>query len=129
VKDFRGYRPPLSTSPFESLVTSISAQQVNLAFAFATRSRLVSAFGPAVRTPDGDVFHAFPSPSDLAGARASRLRAMQFSGTRPGDLSGAGCGATAFSGARAGTAYPRNARRDARHRALDKTGSGARLRA
>jgi 3-methyladenine DNA glycosylase/8-oxoguanine DNA glycosylase len=82
VKDFRGYRPPLSTTPFESLVTSISAQQVNLAFAFATRSRLVSAFGPAVRTPDGDVLHAFPSPSDLAGARASRLRAMQFSGTK-----------------------------------------------
>jgi len=82
VKEFRGYRPPLAPDPFESLVTSISAQQVNLAFAFATRSRLVRAFGPAVRAPDGEVFHAFPSPADLAGARASRLRAMQFSGTK-----------------------------------------------
>ena len=82
VKEFRGYRPPLSPSPFESLVTSISAQQVNLAFAFTTRSRLVRAFGPAVRAPDGEVFHAFPAPADLAGARASRLRAMQFSGTK-----------------------------------------------
>ena len=82
VKDFRGYRPPLSATPFESLVTSISAQQVNLAFAFTTRSRLVRAFGPAVRVPGGDVVHAFPAPSDLAGVRASRLRAMQFSGTK-----------------------------------------------
>ena len=82
VKDFRGYRPPLSASPFEALVTSISAQQVNLAFAFTTRSRLVRAFGPAVRAPSGEVFHAFPAPADLAGARPARLRAMQFSGTK-----------------------------------------------
>ncbi len=82
VKDFRGYRPPLSATPFEALVTSISAQQVNLAFAFTTRSRLVHAFGPAVRTPSGEVFHAFPAPADLAGARPARLRAMQFSGTK-----------------------------------------------
>lgn len=82
VKEFRGYRPPLSPDPFESLVTSISAQQVNLAFAFATRSRLVRAFGPAVRAPDGEVFHAFPAPADLVGARAKSLRAMQFSGTK-----------------------------------------------
>ena len=82
VKEFRGYRPPLAPEPFESLVTSISAQQVNLAFAFATRSRLVRAFGPAVRTPEGGIFSAFPAPTDLAGARTSHLRAMQFSGTK-----------------------------------------------
>jgi DNA-3-methyladenine glycosylase II len=79
---FRGYRPPLTLDAFESLVTSISAQQVNLAFAFATRSRLVRAFGPALCTPDGEVYQAFPSPEDLSFARSSRLRAMKFSGTK-----------------------------------------------
>ncbi len=82
VRRFRGYRPPLVTDAFESLVTSISAQQINLAFAATTRSRLVRAYGPAVETPDGERFHAFPRPEDLARVREPRLRAMQFSGTK-----------------------------------------------
>ncbi|MDP3937616.1 MAG: hypothetical protein Q8R92_05715 [Deltaproteobacteria bacterium] len=82
VRRFRGYRPPLVTDPFESLVTSISAQQINLAFAATTRSRLVRAYGPAVQTPQGERFHAFPRPEDLARVREPRLRAMQFSGTK-----------------------------------------------
>ena len=82
LKTFRGYRPPLTVDPFESLVTSITAQQINLAFAFTTRSRLVRAYGPAVRTPEGERFHAFPRPKDLAGVREASLRKMQFSGVK-----------------------------------------------
>lgn len=82
VRRFRGYRPPLVADAFESLVTSITAQQINLAFAATTRSRLVRAYGPAVQTPDGERFHAFPRPGDLARARETRLRAMQLSGTK-----------------------------------------------
>jgi 3-methyladenine DNA glycosylase/8-oxoguanine DNA glycosylase len=40
-----GFRPPLAPEPFESLVTSITAQQVSLFAAFAIRNRLIERFG------------------------------------------------------------------------------------
>jgi DNA-3-methyladenine glycosylase II len=40
-----GLRPPLAPDPFESLVTSITAQQVSLHAAFAIRGRFVERFG------------------------------------------------------------------------------------
>ena len=56
-----GFRPPLAPDPFESLVTSITAQQVSLFAAFAIRSRFVERLG----VPVGRVY-AFPT------ARAGR---------------------------------------------------------
>ena len=41
----RGFRPPLAPDPFESLVTSITAQQVSLHSAVAIRNRLVECYG------------------------------------------------------------------------------------
>jgi DNA-3-methyladenine glycosylase II len=73
-----GLRPTLAPDPFEMLVGAISAQQVNLAFAFATRARLVRRYGTPVEL-DGVVVHAFPAPAVLAAAPAAELRAMQFS--------------------------------------------------
>ncbi|MBI4240482.1 MAG: DNA-3-methyladenine glycosylase 2 family protein, partial [Candidatus Rokubacteria bacterium] len=68
----------LAPSPFEMLVGAISAQQVNLAFAFTTRSRLVRRFGEPVRV-NGDLVYAFPTPERLARATVRDLRRMQFS--------------------------------------------------
>ena len=52
-----GFRPPLAPDPFESLVTSITAQQVSLFAAFAIRNRLIERFGrqvgQALLVPDG----------------------------------------------------------------------------
>ena len=73
-----GLRPTLVPDPFEMLVGAISAQQVNLAFAFATRVRLVRRYGLPVEF-DGVTVHAFPAPSVLAEAPVTELRAMQFS--------------------------------------------------
>ena len=73
-----GMRPARAPTLFEALVTSISAQQVNLAFATTTRSRLIRHFGQAVSL-DGMVFYAFPSPASLANAALQELRDMQFS--------------------------------------------------
>jgi DNA-3-methyladenine glycosylase II len=73
-----GMRPPRAPTLFEALVTSISAQQVNLAFATTTRSRLIRRFGRAVNL-DGTLFFAFPSPASLANASLQELRDMQFS--------------------------------------------------
>ena len=44
----RGLRPTLSPRPFEMLVGSVCAQQINLAFAFTVRARLVRRFGVPV---------------------------------------------------------------------------------
>jgi DNA-3-methyladenine glycosylase II len=74
----RGLRPSIAPDPFEMLVGAISAQQVNLAFAFATRARLVRAFGRPFQL-DGVTVHAFPEPAAVAAADVATLRAMQFS--------------------------------------------------
>jgi 3-methyladenine DNA glycosylase/8-oxoguanine DNA glycosylase len=41
VQPLYGLRPTLAPTPFEMLVGSITAQQINLSFAFACRARLV----------------------------------------------------------------------------------------
>jgi DNA-3-methyladenine glycosylase II len=73
-----GMRPPRAPTLFEALVTSISAQQVNLAFATTTRSRLIKRFGASV-TIHGRTFYGFPTPQSLAQATLQELRDMQFS--------------------------------------------------
>jgi DNA-3-methyladenine glycosylase II len=73
-----GLRPTLAPDPFEMLVGAISAQQVNLTFALATRARLVRRYGTPFEF-DGVTVHAFPPPAVLAEAPVSELRAMQFS--------------------------------------------------
>src|SRR5918912_1214231 len=45
VVELRGFRPPLAPDPFESLVTSITAQQVSLLAAFKIRNRMIERFG------------------------------------------------------------------------------------
>lgn len=78
VEPLYGLRPTLAPTPLEMLVGSISAQQVNLAFAFACRARLVRRWGTAVATPGGDVY-AFPAAEALAAARLREYRALKFS--------------------------------------------------
>lgn len=73
-----GLRPSCLPDPFEVLVGAISAQQITLPFALATRARLVRRFGEAVAF-DGVTVHAFPTPEALARVRPSVLRRMQFS--------------------------------------------------
>jgi DNA-3-methyladenine glycosylase II len=69
-----GFRPPLAPDPFESLVTSISAQQVSLFAAFAIRNRLIERFGErAVHA------YAFPTRDRLAAADETELFAVGFS--------------------------------------------------
>jgi DNA-3-methyladenine glycosylase II len=60
------------------LVGAISAQQVNVAFALATRARLVRRYGERI-TVDGEDVYAFPAASVLARARVEDLRRLQFS--------------------------------------------------
>ena len=71
---FQGLRPPLAPTPFESLVTSITAQQVSLRSAFAMRSRMIERFGE----PAGRAW-AFPTRERLADTREEELVGVGFS--------------------------------------------------
>jgi len=72
-----GLRPTLSPEPFEMLVGSVCAQQVNLAFAFTVRARLVRRFGNPVRV-NGQTVYAFPEPAALARVPVTELRRLQL---------------------------------------------------
>ncbi len=79
VADLRGLRPPIAVEPFESLVTSITAQQVSLRAAFAIRNRLIERFG--VRAEHA---YAFPTRERMAARRAGRdLRPSASRAARP----------------------------------------------
>jgi 3-methyladenine DNA glycosylase/8-oxoguanine DNA glycosylase len=69
-----GFRPPLAPDPFESLVTSITAQQVSLFSAFAIRNRMIERFGERAEHA-----YAFPTRERLARACEDELVAVGFS--------------------------------------------------
>jgi DNA-3-methyladenine glycosylase II len=73
-RDLAGLRPPVAPDPFESLVTSITAQQVSLFAAFAIRNRLIERFGRRV----GQAY-AFPTARRLRRATQDDLLALGFS--------------------------------------------------
>jgi len=73
-EELRGLRPPIAVEPFESLVTSITAQQVSLRAAFAIRNRLIERFG--VRAEHA---YSFPTRERLAVADPEELFALGFS--------------------------------------------------
>jgi 3-methyladenine DNA glycosylase/8-oxoguanine DNA glycosylase len=74
VPKLQGFRPPLAPDPFESLVTSITAQQVSLHSAFAIRSRFIERFGEP-----GRFAHAFPTRAILVDAQEDELVSLGFS--------------------------------------------------
>ena len=73
-RELAGFRPPLAPDPFETLVTSITAQQVSLFAAFAIRNRLIERFGRRV----GQAY-AFPTARRLRRASEDDLLALGFS--------------------------------------------------
>jgi DNA-3-methyladenine glycosylase II len=77
VPRLRGLRPTLTPQPFEMLVGSVCAQQVNLPFAFTVKARLVRRFGTAVAV-GGHTVYGFPEAERLARARVSELRRLQL---------------------------------------------------
>jgi DNA-3-methyladenine glycosylase II len=74
VERFRGLRPPMNPEPFETLVTSITAQQVSLFAAFSIRNRLIERYGEP-----GTIAYAFPARAALSDASVEELAALGFS--------------------------------------------------
>lgn len=81
----RGYRPPITPNLFESLVTSITAQQVNLTWATTTRTRLVERYGRRRRFPKRLLWE-FPTDKVLAGARHGDIRELQFTNAKAASI-------------------------------------------
>jgi DNA-3-methyladenine glycosylase II len=78
VKQYYGYRMVGLPDLFESLVFAIIGQQINLAFAYTLKRRLVENFGEHV-TIDGTTYYLFPEPQALAGVSPDDLLPLQFS--------------------------------------------------
>jgi DNA-3-methyladenine glycosylase II len=74
IRELVGLRPPLAPDPFESLVTSITAQQVSLHSAFAVRNRLIERFGR-----HAEQAYSFPTARRLRRAAPDELVALGFS--------------------------------------------------
>jgi DNA-3-methyladenine glycosylase II len=73
-KALAGFRPPLAPDPFETLVTSITAQQVSLYAAFAIRNRLIERYGRRIGRA-----YTFPTAKQLRRASEDDLGALGFS--------------------------------------------------
>src|SRR6266487_4700994 len=73
-RELAGLRPPLAPDPFESLVTSITAQQISLHAAFAIRNRFIQRFGRRV----GQAY-SFPTAQRLRSADPDELVQLGFS--------------------------------------------------
>jgi DNA-3-methyladenine glycosylase II len=73
-RELGGLRPPLAPDPFETLVTSITAQQISLHAAFSIRNRLIERFGRHVGQA-----HAFPTAQRLRRADPEELVRLGFS--------------------------------------------------
>ena len=74
VEGLRGFRPPLAPDPYETLVTSITAQQISLFAAFAVRNRLIQAFGEPFEHA-----YSFPSRQRMADVSTQDLTPLGFS--------------------------------------------------
>src|SRR5258705_8277160 len=72
-----GLRPTLSPHPLEMLIGAVCAQQINLAFAFTVKARLVRRFGVPVNVA-GETVYGFPEAAELARARVDELRGLQL---------------------------------------------------
>ena len=71
----------------EALCWCVLGQQINLAFAYRLRRRLVETYG-RVLDHAGRKYYFFPEPETLAGADAALLRSLQFSAQKISYITG-----------------------------------------
>ncbi|WP_119079442.1 DNA-3-methyladenine glycosylase family protein [Chitinophaga alhagiae] len=81
VQAFSGLRLVGIPDLFEAITWTITGQQINLAFAYTMKQRLVQAFGHAVAW-EGSTYYLYPHPAVIAVLRPEHLMPMQFSRTK-----------------------------------------------
>lgn len=80
-RHFRGLRIPQSASVYETLISAILEQQVNLTFAHQVKRALIETYGTSLEL-GGRRYNAFPQPAALAIATPRQLRRIQISGPK-----------------------------------------------
>ena len=78
---FRGMRIPQAPTVFETLISAILEQQVNLSFAHQVKMALVETYGGRLDF-EGRRYNAFPEPAALAIATPRELRRLKISGPK-----------------------------------------------
>ena len=81
VRHFRGMRIPQALAVYESLISAILEQQVNLTFAHQVKKALIESYGSAVEF-EGRIYRTFPEPVRLALVTPAELRKLQISGPK-----------------------------------------------
>ncbi len=81
VRHFRGMRIPQAPSVFETIVSAILEQQVNLSFAHQVKLALIESLGGNVDW-QGRRYRFFPLPAALAIVTPRQLRRLQISGPK-----------------------------------------------
>jgi DNA-3-methyladenine glycosylase II len=78
---FRGMRIPQAPTVFETLISAILEQQVNLSFAHQVKQALIETYGGHVDF-ESRRYNAFPQPAALAITTPSELRHLKISGPK-----------------------------------------------
>ena len=78
---FRGMRIPQAPEVFETLISAILEQQVNLSFAHQVKLAMIEKYGHAVEY-EGRHYNSFPQPAALAITTPRELRRIQISGPK-----------------------------------------------
>jgi DNA-3-methyladenine glycosylase II len=81
VRHFGGMRIPQAPLVYETLISAILEQQVNLSFAHHVKKALVQAYGSSIEF-EGQTYRTFPEPVRLAMATQGDLRPLQISGPK-----------------------------------------------
>lgn len=78
---FRGMRIPQAAGVYETLISAILEQQINLSFAHQVKLALIEKYGRSIEF-EGGRYHTFPAPAALAIATPRELRRIQISGPK-----------------------------------------------
>lgn len=78
---FRGMRIPQAATVYETLISAILEQQVNLTFAHQVKKALIDTYGDRVEF-QGRRYKVFPQPAALAIVTPRQLRRLQVSGPK-----------------------------------------------
>lgn len=81
VQHFRGMRIPQAPAVYETLISAVLEQQVNLSFAHQVKKALIRAYGPKIEF-EGRAYYSFPEPASLAITTPVELRKLQVSGPK-----------------------------------------------
>jgi DNA-3-methyladenine glycosylase II len=73
IQHLRGLKSPTTPTVFEALVDSIIEQQISLNVAHVLERNVIKTFGDKL-TLDEAVYHAYPTPHNVAGGTVEQLR-------------------------------------------------------